>query len=1099
MHTLSGFTLLPANFRVFLYGYSGTATFKYLTVTPDDTYNSFVGSTLSSRWTPTALAGSSGTVTAGGGQLQITGAANSRFGVLSQPIADSSTDVTTIDAGLNSISGTNGLFDLYSGTGAGDFANFLEFGVQSGHAVIYTPSGVGNWTGTATVTLPVKLTMEVGTYGPAGRFVYFFVNGAEVHEFDVNTDITAPDYRVFLYGYGATTTTWSYVDVTQVHMFDRTDAGFDPSPSATFGTESGIPNTWAETSLAGGTGSAYDENSQAVVTGVSGSRFGLLSPALDQSDIYGYTVQAKLDAITTSDPTGDGLLDVYAGSGAGDFSHYLEFGVQNGDLVSFGAGLPSWTGAAVSLPVVLRVEVGPWTSSGRDVFFYANGQLVYELIGTAVIPDQPYQTFFYGYGATTTNWDYVTYWKTTDGTWQADGYANQATYAQTTSAYNGDYAEAVAVSQADAGTSGISQDDMPVVAGHQYAVSVYLEQSGLSSPVTVSLGPDTPVQSGYTPYASTTFSGITGSWVKYSATLTPSSSDEQAKLYVGTTGTGTLDIDMVSVMPLNSAEVVDGGWNASFVAALQALHPQAIRWPGGIIADDYNWQNGVGPSDQRPPQFYGQFDAEWMTNDVGTNEILALGQALGIPVILGANLGTGTAAEAADWVQFVNGSTGTTYGAQRAADGYPTPWAVHTWEVGNESWGEWEPGWATEGTGNASTYASDYNSYYTAMTAQDPTIDVLATGGNGNVDDQSWNATVLQAAATAGTTVNALSVHYYSPQNLPVGYSSSDVYNASLGAGVTISSDLDSSINTILANSTFDTKEDVTEYNAMYFNEADDRTRTLEGGLVEGSLENLLLRRPEITSIDTASTLVNFWDGSAIRLGVRGSFVTPGDLIESVINNNYGPLLVPATVTTGTYSAPAMGDLAAQSAVPYLDATATRSADGTKLYLSVVNRDPSNDHQTTIELTAAGTVGSTATYSQVDASSYLAQNTWQAPTAVGIATGTVGSVGSSFTYTFPAHSYTEITIPIGATAVTGPVLVGQVTTASGAPVAGATVTTDTGLNGTTDANGYYRIQDVPQGTYSLTATASGYTSYTQHGIEVSSVGATPLPIRLATP
>jgi LacI family transcriptional regulator len=131
-----------------------------------------------------------------------------------------------------------------------------------------------------------------------------------------------------------------------------------------------------------------------------------------------------------------------------------------------------------------------------------------------------------------------------------------------------------------------------------------------------------------------------------------------------------------------------------------------------------------------------------------------------------------------------------------------------------------------------------------------------------------------------------------------------------------------------------------------------------------------------------------------------------------------------------------------------------------------------HDHTTTFNLTGAGTIGSTATYNQVDSSSYLAQNTWQAPTTVGITTGTVGS---SFSYTFPAHSYTEITVLIGAAAQSGPLLVGPVTTA-GTPIAGATVTTNNLLSATTDSQGYSRIS-APVGTYSVTASASGYASY----------------------
>jgi Carboxypeptidase regulatory-like domain len=77
-----------------------------------------------------------------------------------------------------------------------------------------------------------------------------------------------------------------------------------------------------------------------------------------------------------------------------------------------------------------------------------------------------------------------------------------------------------------------------------------------------------------------------------------------------------------------------------------------------------------------------------------------------------------------------------------------------------------------------------------------------------------------------------------------------------------------------------------------------------------------------------------------------------------------------------------------------------------------------------------------------------------------------------------------------------PLLVGQVTTSSGTPIAGATVTTSAG-SGTPDSQGYYRIS-VPQGTYSVTANASGYSPHTQTGVEVSAVDATPLPIRLAS-
>lgn len=217
VHTLSGFTLLPENFRAFLYAWSGTATFNYLTINPDSTYDSFAGSTLSPRWTPTSLQGGSGTVAVGGGQLTVNGAANARYGVLSNPIVNSDTDWTTVSAKLNSVSGTNGLLDIYGGSGAGDFSHFMEFGVEGGVAKVFTSNGGGNWVGGA-VTLPATLSVQVSPWWSNGRLFRFSVNGSVVYELDTRLDVPSAPFRVFLYGYGSTTTQWTNVGVDQVHF-----------------------------------------------------------------------------------------------------------------------------------------------------------------------------------------------------------------------------------------------------------------------------------------------------------------------------------------------------------------------------------------------------------------------------------------------------------------------------------------------------------------------------------------------------------------------------------------------------------------------------------------------------------------------------------------------------------------------------------------------------------------------------------------------------------------------------------------------------------------------------------------------------------------
>lgn len=1073
VHTISGYTLLPTQFRAFIYGWSGSVGVDYVTVSHDDSYDTFGGTTLSPRWSPTLLEGSTaGSVSVASGRAQITGTASSRYALLSDPIRNSAVDWTKVDVRLQSITGTNGLINIYGGTGAGDFSKFMEFGVEGGVARVFAPGGY-NWTGGA-VTLPATLTVAVSPYYANGRVFRFLVNGTQVHELWDRTDVPVGDFRVGLYGYGTSVTQWDRVGISQVHLWDQYAPGFEGGP--------GLSVEWTPVSEAGGWGTASQGNGQLTINGASGGRYGVLSPRLEESDVYGYTIEAKLDSVSGT----NGLLQVYAGAGRGDFTKFVEFGIEGGVLKVFGDGVTTWTGGAASTPALLRIEVGPWSGGARTMYFYYNGALVHQLESVTAVGNQEYQVFAYGFGSTTTKWDYITWWR--NSAWAADGYADRAIYSHVTGALNGKYAQQVEITQHTTGRSGIAQRDVQVTAGKQYEFSVWLKQSGLSTPVTVYLGPASGDGPSYSAYASTTISGVTGSWAEYTVTLTPSTTDAYAKLFIGTASTGTLSIDMPSLMPLDASEVVHGGWRPEFVDKVDALKPVVIRWPGGIIADSYYWSDGVGSRDQRPPMYYAQWDAQWMTNDVGTHEILDLAQQLGLKVMLNVNWGQGTSAAAANWVEYVNGTTGTTYGAQRSANGHAAPWGVKLWEIGNEVWGWWTPGHT-----DATTFANSYVTYRDAMAAKDSTIEFVGEGGDGNSSNQAWNTTMIQ---TAASKLDQLAVHYYSPQPLPQNYVSSDVYSASVGAATSIGDRLAASGDTILANTNNDIKLAVLEHAAMYFNEEHRRTRTLEGGLAEAGILNLLMRRPDLNEVNAASTLVNFWDGGAIRLGSRGVFVTPAYEVQRLFGNYHGPLLVSSQVTSGTYNAPAIGNLAARSGVPYLDVTTTRSADGTKLYVSVLNRDPSAATTTAITIANAGAISSTATARTVNSADYLDQNTWQNKTLVQAATSTVTGVSGSFSYAFPAHSYTVLTIDIGATAVTLPAVTGRVTTAAGVAISGATVQIVGGASTTTNANGYFLIPSVATGTYSVTVSKTGYANYTRTQLEVSATGATTLPIRL---
>lgn len=123
------------------------------------------------------------------------------------------------------------------------------------------------------------------------------------------------------------------------------------------------------------------------------------------------------------------------------------------------------------------------------------------------------------------------------------------------------------------------------------------------------------------------------------------------------------------------------------VAALKALKVPNVRWPGGCFADEYHWKNGIGPRDQRPATLNPNWGGVIEPNTFGTHEFMDFLDQIGSDAYLSINVGSGTPAEAADWLEYLTTSQPTTLAKQRAANGHPEPYRVPILGIGNESWG----------------------------------------------------------------------------------------------------------------------------------------------------------------------------------------------------------------------------------------------------------------------------------------------------------------------------------------------------------------------------------------------------------------------------
>ena len=193
---------------------------------------------------------------------------------------------------------------------------------------------------------------------------------------------------------------------------------------------------------------------------------------------------------------------------------------------------------------------------------------------------------------------------------------------------------------------------------------------------------------------------------------------DDGRIEIAATGPGTLRVGAVSLMPADNVE----GWRREVVEVLKSLRSGVYRWPGGNFVSAHDWRDAIGMPDQRPPVF----DPVWsavQSNDVGTDEFMALCRLTDVEPYITVNSGFGDARSAAEYVEYANGPVTTAWGKQRAANGHPEPYRVKYWNIGNEMWGSWQYGYMP-----LSQYTVKHNLFAKAMRKVDPGIVLIASG-----------------------------------------------------------------------------------------------------------------------------------------------------------------------------------------------------------------------------------------------------------------------------------------------------------------------------------------------------------------------------------
>ena len=82
----------------------------------------------------------------------------------------------------------------------------------------------------------------------------------------------------------------------------------------------------------------------------------------------------------------------------------------------------------------------------------------------------------------------------------------------------------------------------------------------------------------------------------------------------------------------NSPLSDSNGYRRDVFEATKKLGVSILRWPGGNFSSNYQWKDGIGPRDKRPPRL----EMAWGTvesNRFGTHEFLNYCEMLGTELL----------------------------------------------------------------------------------------------------------------------------------------------------------------------------------------------------------------------------------------------------------------------------------------------------------------------------------------------------------------------------------------------------------------------------------------------------------------------------------
>jgi len=286
---------------------------------------------------------------------------------------------------------------------------------------------------------------------------------------------------------------------------------------------------------------------------------------------------------------------------------------------------------------------------------------------------------------------------------------------------------------------GIVQGGLGLVKGRAYVGRVILAGDDTAGPIAVSLvwGP------GEEGRQTVTVKRLAGQFAKTPLRFQAGPDTNDGRLEIVGRGKGTFRVGTVSLMPADNVR----GMRADTLKLLKELDSPIYRWPGGNFVSGYNWRDGIGDSDKRPPRK----NPAWKGvehNDFGLDEFIAFCREINTEPLVVVNTGLGDVKMAVEELQYANGAPDTPMGRRRAENGHRDPYKVVWWGIGNEMYGKWQLGHMP-----LDKYVQKHNAFVDAMRKADPSVKAVAVGATGK-----WSETTM---AKCADHMDLISEHFY--------------------------------------------------------------------------------------------------------------------------------------------------------------------------------------------------------------------------------------------------------------------------------------------------------------------------------------------------